>query len=78
MNWRTVLDYYYRNKEAINGGIIGLILALAFLTFGFVKVLFIIVFVLLGCYIGKKIGEDRYFIRRILNDIKEKIFPPGI
>ncbi|HHV96666.1 MAG TPA: DUF2273 domain-containing protein [Clostridiaceae bacterium] len=77
MNWRVISDYYHRNRGAVNGSIIGLILALAFLAFGFIKVLFIVFCMALGYYIGKKTGEDRYFIRRIFHEIKEKIFPPG-
>jgi uncharacterized membrane protein len=76
MNWKAILEYYYRHREAINGSIIGLIIALAFLAFGFIKVIFIAICVILGYYIGKKTGEDKYFVSKALRKIKNKIFPP--
>lgn len=73
MDWRkSLIEYYYSHQGAVIGGIIGLIAGVAFLVFGFLKVLFIALCVGLGYYIGKNMSEGKNFIR----NIKDKLFPP--
>lgn len=75
MDWmKNLIEYYYSHHGAIIGGIIGLVIGIAFLVFGFFKVLFIVLCVAVGYYIGKNVSEDKNFIR----NIKDKLFPPGI
>ncbi len=53
------------------GILIGLLAAILFLSYGFLKTLFIIVCIILGYAIGKRIDEDKNFeqwIRKIFRD----------
>lgn len=75
MDWNSILEYYYKHREPIIGGFLGLIIAIAFIIFGFLKVAFIILFVIIGCYIGKRISQDKYFLSETYKNIKNKIFP---
>ncbi|NSW91354.1 MAG: DUF2273 domain-containing protein [Firmicutes bacterium] len=73
MDWRRNLaEYYNSHRGAIIGGIIGLVVGVAFLIFGFFKVLFVALCIGLGYYIGKNISEDKNFIR----NLKDRLFPP--
>lgn len=75
MDWlKKLVEYYCSHQGAIIGGIIGLVTGIAFLVFGFFKVLFIALCVMLGYYIGKNASEGRNFIK----DIKDKLFSPKI
>lgn len=72
------MEYYYRHRGAINGSLIGLVLAIAFLSFGFIKVLFVALCVILGYYIGKRTSEDKNFLSKLFKGLKDRIFPPGM
>ncbi|HRX20159.1 MAG TPA: DUF2273 domain-containing protein [Syntrophomonadaceae bacterium] len=53
------------------GVVIGLLAAILFLSFGFWKTIFIIVCIVLGYILGKRIDEDKNFdqwIRKIFRD----------
>ena len=53
------------------GVLIGLLAAILFLTFGFWRTLFIIICIVLGYIIGKRIDEDQNFnqwIKRVFRD----------
>lgn len=53
------------------GVAIGLVAAILFLSFGFWKTLFIIIFIVLGYIIGKRVDEDKNFdqwVRKIFKD----------
>lgn len=63
MNFKDAAQYFYLHRGPILGSLIGLILAVAILIFGFFKVLFIGIFVVLGYYGGKKVSEDREFFQ---------------
>lgn len=70
MDWMNLKEFYYSHQGAIIGGIIGLIVGIAFLIFGFFKTFFIALCVVLGYYIGKTYSEDKNFIR----NLKDRIF----
>ncbi|MEW5922037.1 MAG: DUF2273 domain-containing protein [Bacillota bacterium] len=61
-------DFVNEHRGKIAGGLIGLILALLFVIFGFWKAFFIITFVLAGAFIGSR-AELRKEIQLLLNRI---------
>jgi len=72
MDWINLKELYYSHQGAIIGGIIGLIAGIAFLIFGFLKVFFIALCIVLGYYIGKNYSKEKKFIR----SLKDRVFPP--
>ena len=73
MNKEKILEYYKLHRGEINGAGIGLALAVLILLIGFLRVLFIAIFVIIGYYIGKKISNDKDYIKNLL----DRILPPG-
>mgnify|MGYP001324054097 CR=1 FL=1 len=73
MNTEFFVNFYKSHRGKINGAAAGLIVAAAILIFGFFKVLFILICMGIGYFLGGKISSDKDFIRQIL----EKIFPHG-
>jgi uncharacterized membrane protein len=73
MNFEKILTYCTAHKGEVIGAIIGLILAVMILIIGFFKVLFIAIFTGVGYYIGKKIHEDKDYIKNLL----DRVLPPG-
>lgn len=73
MNLEKLLGYYEEHRGGINGAGIGLLLAVFILLLGFFKVLFIAIFAGVGYYIGKRIHEDKDYIRNLL----DRVLPPG-
>jgi len=72
VDWKkNVTEYYYLHKGAIIGCIIGLIIGIAFLVFGFLKVLFVVLCACAGYFLGRYVSEGNDFIM----DIKSKLFP---
>ena len=65
--------YYKSHKGRVNGAILGFLFALAVILFGLLGSIFIALCVLIGYYIGKKLENDKKFVRRLL----DKLFPPG-
>lgn len=59
-------DFWYEHKDKIIGGILGLIVALLFVIFGFWQGLFIIVLVLVGAFLGSR-TDLRRELQHILN-----------
>jgi len=68
----NLLVFYSTHKEECIGALIGFILDLAIIFVGFFKVLFIVICVSIGYYIGKRFRENRNVLKTIL----DKIFPP--
>ncbi len=71
--WRDVLHDLLKNHLGkLMGSVIGFIVAVLIIFFGFFKTLFIIFCVLVGYFIGKKIdNNDR------VSDFLDRILPPG-
>ncbi len=73
MNTEKLLAYYNEHKGAVKGTAIGFVLAVLILLLGFLKVLFIAILTGLGYYIGKRLHEDKNYIRNLL----DRVLPPG-
>lgn len=69
--WKEVLAKIFNsNRGKIIGTIIGLLTAIFILVIGFFKTIFIVIFMFLGYYIGKRIDKNESFL-----DLIEKILP---
>jgi len=66
-------EFYYSHRGGLNGAIVGLVIAAAILILGFFKVLFISVCIGVGYYIGKRLYEDKDYIKNLL----DRVLPPG-
>ena len=73
MFYENLLAFYNTHRGGINGALAGLLLAILFLLLGLFKTLFILFFVGFGYYIGKKLYEDKDYIRNLL----DRVLPPG-
>lgn len=77
---KQVWDYLWANhKGATLGVIIAFVLSVAILLFGFWRVVFVGLFVAIGCFIGKQLDENNDlrekvndFIQNIINKFKKK------
>ncbi len=67
------LSIYNAHKGGMNGALIGFIIAVTFLILGFWRTLFIAIFIGIGYYIGKRIYEDKDYIKNLL----DRVLPPG-
>jgi len=65
--------FYLRHRGEITGTATGLIAAIMILSLGFFKSLFIAVLVFLGYYIGKRVANDKDYLKNLL----DRILPPG-
>lgn len=74
MNFEKFLEFYYSRRGAINGALIGLLIAVGVLVLGFIKMIFIALCISAGYYIGSKLSQDKNYIRNLL----DRILPPGI
>lgn len=68
-----LLIYYDAHRGSMIGAASGFIVAVLILILGFLKVLFIALFVGVGYYIGKRIHEDKDYIKNLL----DRVLPPG-
>jgi len=66
-------NFYNNHKGGINGALVGFVISVSILIFGFFRILFISLFVGAGYYIGKKIYQDKDYIKNLL----DRILPPG-
>jgi uncharacterized membrane protein len=73
MNFESILQYYNFHRGGINGALIGFLLAVAILILGFFTVLFIAIFAGIGYYVGKRIHDDKDYIKNLL----DRVLPPG-
>ena len=73
MNLERILGFYDSHRGGVNGAATGFILAVAILILGFFKVLFIAFFLGVGYYIGKRIQNDKDYIKNLL----DRVLPPG-
>ena len=73
MDKDKILAFYNAHHGGIKGAATGLILSVFILLIGFPRTLFIAISVGIGYYIGKKVTEDKDYIRNLL----DRILPPG-
>ncbi|MCX7710361.1 MAG: DUF2273 domain-containing protein [Clostridia bacterium] len=73
MDKEKLLELYYSHRGGINGALVGLVTAAMILILGFFRVLFIAICVGIGYYIGKRLSEDKDYIKNLL----DRILPPG-
>ena len=69
----NILLFYNSHRGGINGALIGTAAAVSILLFGLFKVIFVTIFAVLGYYFGKKIHEDKDYIKNLL----DRVLPPG-
>jgi uncharacterized membrane protein len=69
----SFIEFYNSHRGGINGAVAGLVIAVAFLVLGFFKMLFIGICIGIGYYIGKRLYEDKDYIRNLL----DRVLPPG-
>jgi len=70
---RRLYKFYRTYYYCVNGAIIGLLIGLSLVFAGIIETVIIAACIFVGFYVGKKLREDRDFIRKLL----DKILPPG-
>jgi uncharacterized membrane protein len=73
MKLEKLIEFYRLHYGQINGAFAGFTIAISILIIGFFQTIFIAICVLVGYYIGKKISEDKDYLRNLL----DRILPPG-
>lgn len=73
MKTDNMLKVYNRHQGEIIGACIGLGTAVLILIINFWRVLFIAICVGIGYYIGKRLSDDKEYIKNLL----DRILPPG-
>lgn len=73
MNKQVLTVFYNQHKGEILGAAIGFVIAVIVLILGLLKALFIVLCVVFGFYIGKKLYQDKDYIKNLL----DRILPPG-
>lgn len=68
-----VLKFYNSYKWEINGALIGFSLAVFIIIVGIFKTLFIALLSGIGYYIGKRLSDDKDYIKNLL----DRVLPPG-
>jgi uncharacterized membrane protein len=65
-------EAWHNHRGKLVGTILGIIIGISILLFGFFKTLFIMICGLIGLFVGKRVDE-----KDDLMNIVEKIIPPG-
>ena len=73
MDKQILLQFYKAHKGEILGAGIGFALAVTVLLLGILKAIFIVICVVFGYYIGKKLSHDKDYVKNLL----DRILPPG-
>jgi uncharacterized membrane protein len=73
MNWTSLYEFYQTRRGAINGAGIGLLVAVLVMLIGPIRVIFLAFCIGVGYYIGKRLSEDKDYIKNLL----DRILPPG-
>lgn len=73
MDTEKILAFYKEHRGAVIGAAAGLLLAILILLIGFFRVFFIAILTGVGYYIGKKMHEDKNYIKNLL----DRVLPPG-
>jgi uncharacterized membrane protein len=73
MNKEKILEFYKSHQGGINGAAAGFAIAATILVIGIWRALFVAFCVGIGYYIGKRLSDDKDYIRNLL----DRILPPG-
>ncbi len=73
MNIEGIRKFYNEHKWEVIGTATGLFISIAILVIGLLKTLFIAICAGIGYYIGKRLSEDKDYLKNLL----DKILPPG-
>ena len=69
MNKEKLFEFYNNHKGEVIGSILGLVFSLGVLLLGPIQLLFIALCVFAGYYLGKKIFQDKSYIRNLMDKI---------
>jgi len=72
----TILNWINKNPGKTTGAIIGFFIGILILTFGIIKSLLIILFIVVGILIGNTIDEDNIIVDKIKNFFNRKKTQP--
>lgn len=67
-------DRLASRNPGVVGAVIGLVISLLWVTFGFFRMLFVLALTLGGYFVGMRWFSDREAVRNLL----DKVFPPGL
>ncbi len=73
MDKELLKSFYKSHRGGVNGAVVGLFIAVLILLVGFFKVLFIVMCMALGYYIGKVVTKEKDYIKKLF----DRILPPG-
>lgn len=73
MSLEKILEFYNEHRGAVIGAASGFLAAVMILILGFWRVLFIALLTGVGYYIGKRIHDDKDYIKNLL----DRVLPPG-
>lgn len=73
MDKEKLLEFYNSHRWEINGALIGIGVASTILIINFFRTLFIVICAGIGYYIGKRVSEDKDYIKNLL----DRVLPPG-
>ncbi|SEO28338.1 MULTISPECIES: DUF2273 domain-containing protein [Propionispora] len=72
MNSKLLAEIWQNHSGKISGAAIGLLIGIFIITFGFFRTIFVLLCMIAGYVIGKRIDE-----KEDIMDILEKLLPPG-
>ncbi|CUH94297.1 hypothetical protein P22_0363 [Propionispora sp. 2/2-37] len=72
MNSKLIQEIWQNHNGKITGAVIGLFIGIFIITFGFFRTFFVLLCMVAGYIIGKRIDE-----KEDIMDILEKMLPPG-
>ncbi|MDI9461401.1 MAG: DUF2273 domain-containing protein [Saccharofermentanales bacterium] len=70
---QIIRDGFARNSPGFTGAVVGLVIGLLWVLFGFFRMLFILILGVVGYYVGAKYFSQPDAIRSLL----DRLFPPG-
>lgn len=73
MNKEKLLQFYNSHRGGVNGGAVGFAMGCAILIIGLFNTLFIAICVGIGYYIGKRLSQDKDYVKNLL----DRVLPPG-
>lgn len=69
MNKEKLFEYYNGHKGEVIGAGVGLLFALSVLSLGIFRTIFVAACIIIGIYLGKKIYEDRKYLKNIADRV---------